>query len=159
VTGFDPRGDTSDLTWNSDGGSVIVVGGPCCDRGGSVVEIVDLATDDHRELALPTTWDRAPISRILAVRDDRFLVWRIWKSKVEWLGPDGSVTPIALAYPPTTYPVLSPDGKQLLYVTYELGKPGQFLVAVPLDGGDATVYSPSTEAFGDNYATLAWQPR
>lgn len=58
----------------------------------------------------------------------------------------------------SSIPTLSPDGRQLLYVTYGALGPGQTLIAVPLDGGAPTRYSPSTNAFGDNYATYAWQP-
>ncbi len=54
---------------------------------------------------------------------------------------------------------LSPDGKQLLYVTIDPNSGAQALVAVPLDGGEATRYSPWTpRGFGDQYSTFAWQP-
>ena len=93
-------------------------------------------------------------------KDDRFLVWRKWGVPLAWLDLRGNVTPVHLEDPMTTVPTLSPDGRQLLYVTYDraLG-PGQTLIAVPLDGGAPTRYSPSTDAFGDNYATYTWQPR
>jgi hypothetical protein len=80
----------------------------------------------------------------------------------EWLDLQGNVTPIEdLEYGPGAYISLSPDGTQMLYVTYDPTRPyrGEALVAVPLGGGKPTRYSPWTpQGFGDNYSTFAMQP-
>ena len=76
-----------------------------------------------------------------------------------WIDFRGNVTSVHLEHPMTTIPTLSPDGRQLLYVSYGSGIGAQALIAVPLDGGPLTRYSPSTGAYGDNYATYTWQPR
>jgi Tol biopolymer transport system component len=161
LSGFDPSGHTNDFAWSPDGRSVVAVGGSCCPEQDPFVEVLDVESGESLGVLQLAASGGSGITRILTVRDGRYLVWRAWKSRLEWLEPDGSVTPVRLAYPPTTYPQLSPDGEQILYVTYDPAAPGrgQFVVAAPLDGGPATVYSASTDAFGDNYATLAWQPR
>jgi Tol biopolymer transport system component len=158
LAGFDP--DTGDIAWTADGRSVLAVGGACCPEGRPFVEVVDVATGDIHEVPLPQAWNGSGVWGIVGSKDDRFLVWRGWNVPLAWLDLRGNVTPVHLEDPMTTVPTLSPDGRQLLYVTYgrALG-PGQTLIAVPLDGGAPTRYSPSTDAFGDNYATYAWQPR
>lgn len=156
LPGLDP--DTHDIAWTADGRSVVAVGGAWV--GAPFVDMVDVATGDTHGVPLPDAWNRSGIWWIVGSKDDRFLVWRKWGVPLAWLDLRGDVTPVHLEDPMTTVPTLSPDGRQLLYVTYDraLG-PGQTLIAVALDGGAPTRYSPSTDAFGDNYATYTWQPR
>jgi Tol biopolymer transport system component len=159
LPGFDPNEDPSDIAWTADGRSVVVIGGMCCPEGRSFVRVIDVATGDSRDIPLPAASDGAGAGRIVASRDDRFLMWRGWDLPLEWVDLEGHVAPVELEYPMTSFPELSPDGQQLLYVTFgeDIG-PGQTLIAVPLDGGTPTRYSPSTNGFGDNFATFAWQP-
>ncbi len=158
LAGFDPN--TRDIAWTADGRSILAVGGGCCPDGAPFAKVVDVATGDTHEVPLPEAWNDSGISWIVGSKDDRFLVWRGWDVPLAWLDLQGNVTPVNLEHPMTTVPTLSPDGRQLLYVTYggAFGG-GQTLIAVPLEGGAPTTYSPSTDAFGDNYATYAWQPR
>jgi hypothetical protein len=72
----------------------------------------------------------------------------------------GHVTTLPnLAWEPSSFMSLSPDGQQMLYVTIDPDTGAQALVAVPLDGSEPTRYSPWTpRGFGDNYSTFTWQP-
>ena len=158
LPGFDP--DTHDIAWTAGGRSILAVGGACCPEGRPFVEVVDVPTGETHQVPLPETWNGSGVTRIVGSKDERFLVWRGWGLPLAWLDLRGNVIPVHLEDPMGSIPTLSPDGRKLLYVTYDraLGA-GQTLIAVPLDGGTPTRYSPSTEAFGDNYATYAWQPR
>ncbi|MEO8424356.1 MAG: hypothetical protein ABI595_10685 [Actinomycetota bacterium] len=156
LAGFDP--DTRDIAWTADGRSILAVGGTCCPEGRPFVEVVDVATGDTHEVPLPEAWNGSGVS-FVGSKDGRFLLWRGWEGPLAWLDLRGNVTPVDLEHPMSSIPTLSPDGRQLLYVTYGALGPGQTLIAVPLDGGAPTRHSPSTNAFGDNYATYAWQPR
>ena len=100
--------------------------------------MVDVATGDTHEVPLPEAWNDSGFEAIVGSEDDRFLVMRGWDVPLAWLDLQGNVTPVDLEHPMTSIPTLSPDGRQLLYVTYDpaLG-PGQTLIAVPLDGGAA----------------------
>jgi WD40-like Beta Propeller Repeat len=157
------------IAWAPDGRSVVVGGssGPpgCCAQDHPFVEVVDVATGDASDVPLPESWDGSGFLQIVATGTDRFLVMRAGATWLppEWLDLQGHVTPIGdLEYPPTSFFSLSPDGTQMLYVTYDPTNPsqGQALVAVPIDGGGATRLSPWTpQGFGDNYSTFAWQPR
>jgi hypothetical protein len=154
--------DADTIAWAPDG-HVVVVGGY---RGWYVgdatrpfVKAVDAVSGDASEVSLPKGW-KGSVDQLFSTGGDRFLVERN-RSAPEWLDLQGNVTPISdLEYPINSSISLSPDGKQILYVTYAPKEcPGQFIVAVPLDGGTATRYSPCTNGFGDNYSTFAWQAR
>jgi hypothetical protein len=71
------------------------------------------------------------------------------------------VTSLGAEYPVASFISLSPDGTEILYVALDPThtSPGMAVVAVPLDGGQPTRYSPWTKGFGDNYATFTWRPR
>lgn len=166
VAGIDADARPEAIAWTADGRSIVVAGQT--DPGGSsstIVTVVDVATRVGREPPLPAAWDGSTVIRILATGEDRFLVMRAgpqgWLPP-EWLDLRGQVTPIDdLEYPPTSFISLSPDREQLLYVTYDPSQPsqGQAVVAVHLETGEATRYSPWTPAgFGDNYSTFTWQP-
>ena len=157
---FDREEDTTGIAWTADGRSIVAAGSGCCPKRPPFVEVIDVTTGDTHEVSLPETWNQLGFEAIVGSQGDRFLLMRGWDVPLAWLDLQGNVTPVKLEYPMTTAPTLSPDGRQLLYVTYDpaLG-PGQTLIAVPLDGGPPTRYSPSTDAFGDNYATYAWQTR
>jgi Tol biopolymer transport system component len=156
LAGFDP--DTHDIAWSPNGRSILAVGGAYPD-GLPFIEEVEVATGDTHQVPLPESWNRSGIWRIVGSRDDRFLVWRGWDLPLAWIDLGGNATPVDLEHPMSSFPALSPDGRQLLYLSYGHGLgPGQALIAVPLGGGAPTRYSPSTDAFGDNYATYAWQP-
>ena len=77
-----------------------------------------MATGDTHEVPLPETWNGSGPWWILGSRDDRFLVLRGWNLPLAWLDLRGNVTPVHLEHPMETVPTLSPDGRQLLYVTY-----------------------------------------
>ncbi len=160
LPGFDREADTTGIAWTADGRSVVAAGSGCCPKRPPFVEVVDVTTGSTHEVPLPETWHQLGYEGILGSEGDRFLLWRGWDLGVAWVDLQGNVTPVKLEYPMTTAPTLSPDGRQLLYVTYggAFG-PKQTLIAVPLDGSPATRYSPSTDAYGDNYATYSWQPR
>jgi hypothetical protein len=122
--------------------------------------VVDVTTGSTHEVPLPETWHQLGYEAIIGSEGDRFLLWRGWNLGLAWVDLQGNVTPVKLEHPMTTVPMLSPDGRQLLYVTYDPAIwPKQTLIAVPLAGGAPTRYSPSTGAYGDNYATYTWQPR
>ena len=159
LAGFDPN--TRDIAWTADGRSILAVGGACCPEGRPFAEVVDVATGDTHEVPLPETWNGSGVWWILGSRDDRFLVWRGWDVPLAWLDLRGNVTPVHLADPMWKVPTLSPDGRQLLYLTYGRAfGPGETLIAVPLDGGAPTRYSPSTDAWSEPMGvTYAWQPR
>jgi Tol biopolymer transport system component len=170
VTGFGAGYEANTVNWASDGRSVIVAGSSdCCvglDGERAIVKVVDVVTGDASDVALPRAWDAPGIIQMVPTGTDRFLVLphgEVGWEPLEWLDLQGNVTPIGdLEYPVTSFVSLSPDGKQMLYVTYDPTRPsqGQALVAVPLDGSEATRYSPWTpQGFGDNYSTFAWQPR
>lgn len=161
LTGFDTGEVPNTIAWAADARSVVVGGssGP-----NPFVKVVDVATGGASDVPLPGTWDGSSLLQIVSTGTDRFLVMRAatgWLPP-EWLDVQGHVTPIGdLGYEPTSYISLSPDGTRMLYVSYDPTRPsqGQALVAVPLDGGKPTRYSPWTpEGFGDNYSTFAWQP-
>jgi dipeptidyl aminopeptidase/acylaminoacyl peptidase len=156
---FEP--DTSDIAWTADGRSLLAVGatGICCPEDPPLVKVVDVATGDTHDVPLPLLRPTRDPLQVIGSRDDRFLVWSGWDVPLAWFDLRGNVTPVHLEDPMGSIPTLSPDGRQLLYVTYDpaLGL-GQTLIAVPLDGGPTTKYSPSTDAFGDNWATYTWQP-
>jgi hypothetical protein len=158
LAGIDP--DTSDIAWTADGRSIVAAGSGCCYGRPPFVEVVDITTGDTHGVPLPESWNHLGYQPILGSEGDRFLLWRGWGLGLAWIDLQGDVTPVRLTYPMTTLPTLSPDGRQLLYVTWDAAiGPKQTLIAVPLDGGPPTKYSPSTDAYGDNYATYAWQPR
>jgi Tol biopolymer transport system component len=159
----DPGGGA--MAWTEDGRSLVVAGGECCGKRPPYVQLVDVSTGSGRELQLPAAWDGSTIMQILSIGDDRFVVMRAdlegW-SPPEMLDLKGRVSSLGhLRYQPTSFISVSPDRTDLLYVTYDPSQParGQAVVAVPLDGGEPTRYSPSTpQGFGDNYSTFAWQP-
>ena len=157
LPGIDP--DTNSIAWTADGGSIVVAGGGCCPGGRPFVEVVDVTTGDTHEIPLPGTWDTLGYEALIGSEGDRFLLMRGWDRPLSWIDLQGNVTPVKLEHPMATVPTLSPDGQQLLYVTYGQPFGAQTLVAVPLDGDSPTRYSPSTDAYGDNYATYTWQPR
>jgi Tol biopolymer transport system component len=161
LTGFDAGEVPNTIAWAADARSVVVGGssGPS-----PFVKVVDAATGDTSDVPLPPAWDGSSLLQIVSTGTDRFLVMRAaarWLPP-EWLDIQGHVTPIGeLRYEPTSYISVSPDGTQMLYVTYDPAHPsmGQALVAVPIDGGEPTRYSPWTpQGFGDNYSTFGWQP-
>jgi hypothetical protein len=151
------------MAWTEDGRAVVVAGGECCGEGPPYVQLVDVDTGNGRELQLPAAWDGSTIMQILSIGDDRFVVLRAgpegW-SPPEMLDLQGRVSSLGdLRYQPSSFISVSPDRTDLLYVTYDPSQGGQAVVAVPLDGGEPTRYSPWTpQGFGDNYSTFAWQP-
>ena len=169
LTGLLPDGETpgmsvNDIAWTSDGGSVVVAGGPCCAEGGLFLRVIDVATGDGYEVPLPEAMQGYGL-QMLPTGDDRFILMWDWQQDPVMLDLEGNVTTIHLEHPPTSYLRLSPDGKQLLYVTFDQPPTpdpdciGQYLVAVPIAGGKATRYSPCSDpGFGDNYSVFSWQP-
>ena len=167
VIGFDADEQPDTVAWAGGGRSLVVAGktDPLGPNSRPFVTVVDVATGGRSDLPLPGEWDDSGFVNMLSTGTDRFLVMRAgsrgW-APPEWLDLQGRVTPLGdLRYAPTSNISLSPDSKQLLYVTYDPARPeqGQALVAVPLDGGEPTRYSPWTPSgFGDNYSTFTWQP-
>ena len=139
--------------------------GPTSDQR-PFVKVIDVTTGKTSDVPLPASWDQAWIGQLLPTTDDRFVVFRGWDLDPALLDPEGNITPIHLQHPPTSFMSLSPDGNELLYVTYDQPPTrdpncnGQYLVAVPIAGGKATRYSPCSDpGFGDNYSVFSWQPR
>ncbi len=172
LTGFDTGEVPNTVAWTPDARSVVVGGSTGLSPVGGLsgvspfVKVVDVATGVASDVPLPDAWDGSFYLQTVATGTDRFLALRAaatgWLPP-EWLDLQGNVTPIRdLEYEPFSYISLSPDGAQMLFVTYDptLPSQGQALVAVPLDGGEPTRLSPWTpNGFGDNYSTFAWQPR
>lgn len=165
----DANGDTfrttaGELSWTSDGRSVVVAGTSCCSQSEPLFQVVDVATGERFDVPLPDAW-KDGILQVLPAGDDRFIVMRDWGPDLAWFDLEGNVTPIHLQHLPASFVGLSPDGQQLLFVTFDqppTSDPdcnGQYLVAVPIAGGEATRYSPcSNPGFGDNYSVFSWQP-
>lgn len=152
------------LEWTTDGRALVLAG----DGIGNppTVTVIDAATEEATDVPLPEVWAGSTLMQMEAAGGDRFVILRA-DDEQGWLAPElldlaGHVTPVGdPAYPLVSYFSVSPDGEQLLYATYD-GNHGNYagaLMAVPLDGGEVTIYSPWTNGFGDNYTTFAWQPR
>jgi WD40 repeat protein len=164
-----PDGGTSgmsvnDIAWTADGRSVVVAGGPCCVEGRPFLRVIDVATGEGSGVPLPEAIHGYGL-QMLPAGDDRFILMWDWQQDPALFDLEGNETPIHLEHPPTSFLGLSPDGKQLLYVTYDQPPTpdpdcnGQYLVAVPIAGGRATRYSPCSDpGFGDNYSVFSWQP-
>jgi Tol biopolymer transport system component len=171
--GSDPRmlsslTDATAIAWTQDGRSVVVAG--AVPEGPDqvpvpFVKVIDVESGDASEVPLPSSWKGSWMGQLLPMGDDRFVVFRDW-NEAALLDLEGNATPIHLEHPQTSFMSVSPDGKDLLYVTYDQPPTpdpdcnGQYLVAVPIAGGKATRYSPCSDpGFGDNYSVFAWQPR
>jgi hypothetical protein len=149
------------IAWTPEGDAVVVAG---TDERSPFVETIDIRTGAITDVRIPDAWSGSFLVQLLPAGDDRFLVMRA--DDTGWLPPEildlrGNVTPIAVrGYAIASFVGLSPDGAKLLFVEYDPAESetGGALVAVPLDGGDATRYSPWTNGFGDNWGTFAWQP-
>lgn len=167
LTEFDGA-EPGSIAWTDDG-SLVVAGsrgplgldtGPLGLETDPFVDVLDISTGAVSEVPLPTAWDVSEaVFDILSAGSDRFVVMRGW-TQPDLLDLQGHVTTLGnLAYRPSSFMSISPDGKQMLYVTIDPNSGAQALVAVPLDGGQPTRYSPWTpRGFGDNYSTFAWQP-
>ena len=117
LPGFDREADTTGIAWTADGRSVVAAGSGCCPERPPFVDVVDVTTGRTHEVPLPQTWHQLNYEGIIGSEGDRFLLWRGWDLGVAWVDLQGNVTPVKLRYPMTTAPTLSPDGRQLLYVT------------------------------------------
>lgn len=157
------------VTWAPDSRSVVVGGSygsyfsGCCKEARPFIKVVDVASGDASDVPLSEAWNGSTVMQVLSTGDDRFLVERLGTGRLapDWLDFQGNVTPIDLEYPLESPISLSPDGTQILYVTYDVthDPPANVLLAVPLDGGEPTRYSPWTNGLFDNFATFTWQPR
>jgi hypothetical protein len=168
LTGFAGDEQPGSIAW-TDGGSLVVAGsrgplgldtGPLGLETDPFVKVLDISTGAVSEVPLPTAWDVSQsVFIVSAVGNDRFVVLGD-STPPDLLDLQGHSTTLGdLEYEPAGSMSLSPDGKQLLYVTIDPNSGAQALVVVPLDGGEATRYSPWTpRGFGDQYSTFAWQP-
>jgi WD40 repeat protein len=168
LTEFHGDEQPGSIAW-TDGGSLVVAGsrgplgldaGPLGLETDPFVKVLNIATGADSEVPLPTTWDVAEsVFVIHSAGNDRLVVQRDL-SRLEVLDLQGHVTTLPdLEYEPASFMSPSPDGELMLYVTIDPNTGAQALVAVPLDGGEPTRYSPWTpRGFGDNYSTFAWQP-
>ena len=168
LTEFDRNELPGSIAWTDDG-SLVVAGsrgplgldtGPLGLETVPFVKVVNISTGAASDVPLPTAWDVSESVFILsAAGDDRFVALREL-TRPDLLDLQGNVTTLGdLEYEPASFMSLSPDGTQMLYVTIDPNSGAQGLVAVPLDGGEPTRYSPWTpRGFGDNYSTFTWQP-
>lgn len=120
-----------------------------------LIDGVSLAVDDFswspdsRRIAFSANQYRAPYS---------FMTYDIY---VLNLG-DNSVKKIVDRKGPDFYPVWSPDGKEIAYMTYTLTDTDEYYIysagyvaVVPVNGGPSRVL---TEQFDENSTPLAWSP-
>jgi WD40 repeat protein len=168
LTEFDAVEQLGFIEWTDDG-SLVVTGsheplgldsGPFGLDPVPFVDVVNISTGAVFEVPLPKSWaiSGGPFD-IRSAGNGRFVVIRDWK-RPDMLDLQGHVTTLSgLGFRPASFISLSPDGEQMLYVAIDPNSAAQALVAVPLDGGEPTRYSPWTpRGFGDNYSTFAMQP-